>query len=387
MKADLSGKISNRNGINILLLVCAVLLIVSDSMILRIGVSGLLIVVSAFSWIMNKRHIQLTEQQVCSAGEGEKIQADSYEHKLIGVCQHAFPVWSNHIEMARSQTEDAIHQLATRFSSLVNSIQESVSRGTGGNSKSSEQTDILQLLAESSSGLESIIHSFRDSLVMKENLLKEIKKLGDFTEELKNMADDVGSIAEQTNLLALNAAIEAARAGESGRGFSVVADEVRTLSTRSGETGKKMREKVESVNSAISKTLSASSKYSEEDSEMVKQSEDTIQTFLQKFETAAADMSNAYNQLQEDSRVISNEISELLVSIQFQDRTSQILAHVRNSQTDLLEIINAIADGEKTEYFTDTDSWISRMEAGYTMEEQKMNTSVNSRTDEEITFF
>ena len=304
--------------------------------------------------------------------------------RVRALCCEALPVWSTHIEMARSQTEEEIQNLANRFSALVQHIQNSISRkGTARRGDGSGETDILSLLQESSDGLQNIIHSFRHSLDLKVNLLDEIKVLADFTEELKSMADDVGNVADQTNLLALNAAIEAARAGEAGRGFAVVADEVRKLSTMSGETGKRMREKVESVNAAIQKTLSASSSYAEEDTEMVKQSEQVIQEFLQRFRAGAADMSEAYNALQEDSRLISDEISEVLVSLQFQDRTSQVLAHVRSNQQALLAML---ADRSVTE-LPDPQQWLLEMESGYTMEEQKQQASDGKAEEQEITFF
>ena len=365
---------------------CAVLLIAVDSRITDIVVAAVLLAVFAGLWMSSRPDSResLAEEE---RDNPQPVAEPGQEHKVMGVCLRALPVWSEHIEMARHQTEDAIRQLADRFSYLVDYIHNSLSRTTNNNPEAGSQTDILQLLNESSVGLQSIIDSFRQSLDMKENLLSEIKTLGDFTEELKSMADEVGSIAEQTNLLALNAAIEAARAGESGRGFAVVADEVRTLSTRSGETGKEMREKVDAVNAAVHKTLTASSRYSEEDTDMVRHSETLIQEFLQKFEHAAADMNDAYNTLQEDSRVISGEISEVLVSLQFQDRTSQILAHVRDSQTNLGDIIAAIEAGADQREFPDPDIWIKEMESGYTMEEQKLNNPAGNKPDDEITFF
>ena len=103
------------------------------------------------------------------------------------------------------------------------------------------------------------IEEVKTIAVTVENLAKNIQALGERSHEIGNIIEVINEIAEQTNLLALNAAIEAARAGEQGRGFAVVADEVRRLSERTAKSTFQIDEMIKSIQTEVKSAVAAMS--------------------------------------------------------------------------------------------------------------------------------
>lgn len=155
------------------------------------------------------------------------------------------------------------------------------------------------------------VSSFNQFQVEMDQTVNESRGLSDIADEITNITQTINGISEQTNLLALNAAIEAARAGEQGRGFAVVADEVRQLATRTGEAVNEISGLVANISSSIEKTVSSIEKARDDVSENITQ--------LQ----GAAELGNNSS---EQAKAISNAMRELVALIESQRSATQSIA-------------------------------------------------------------
>jgi methyl-accepting chemotaxis protein len=193
-------------------------------------------------------------------------------------------------------------------------------------------------------------------------------------------------------LLALNAAIEAARAGEAGRGFAVVADEVRKLSTRSGETGQRIAEKVEVISAAIVSTCAIAEASVRSEGQSMRDSEATISTVLADFRGITEVLVGSSARMKQESLGIKSEVAEALVQLQFQDRVSQIMSHVQSnieSVPAVLEENRAQSAAAGTLMPLRADGLLAELEKTYAMAEERTlhNGGKATAQEQEITFF
>jgi methyl-accepting chemotaxis protein len=294
---------------------------------------------------------------------------------LDQLCKDVLPVWSAQIGIAGEQTEDAIGLLANRFADLSCRLQQAVDAVPGGQGQEQgkDRDGLLELLTGSEKELNAIVASLRSAYDVRESMLQEIRALSGFTQQLRQMAQDVGQIANQTNLLALNAAIEAARVGEQGRGFAVVANEVRALSKMSSATGKSIADMVDTVGRSIASTIDISSQFARRDAEAIDASEQVISHVLGNFHTTTASLAQSTEKLRDESRAIQSEISDVLVALQFQDRVSQILGHVRQDMDKLgRHIVERQAQANSEEgSVANAGHWLEELARTYTTTEQR----------------
>jgi len=259
--------------------------------------------------------------------------------------QEVVPVWNGHIESSREQMETAINQLSERFGSIVDKLDATVRTATQETAAyEGSGSDLGAVFNKSQQDLGALIAVQKSAMSNMEAMLVKVQGLDRFIVELQEMASDVARIAQQTNLLALNAAIEAARAGDLGRGFAVVAKEFRMLSNQSGETGRKIAEKVKIISAAIVDTCTVVRESVAAEDNTLEAAHSTIDQVLTDFKNITDSFQRSGTLLHDESISIQSEINNALVQLQFQDRVSQIMTQVMKNLGHLPEVLQQQRD-------------------------------------------
>ncbi len=360
--SELSGNIASQSGLiyNKLLLITGVLLVLIVGIVLSIAHS-INIRLGYLLAYLNKLALKPDDLSVSLQIDGKDEVTDISQvfNKFIANFKETFsqiPSFSENLEKEssiNSVVSEQTYQLAVSQQTESNEISEAVQQMASATEEITRNIHVAASSAEEASEFVSkgkqVIQDVSlsiNSLATKLQSSAEVTKdLEENSNNISTVLDVIRGIAEQTNLLALNAAIEAARAGEQGRGFAVVADEVRTLASRTQDSTTQIQSLIEGFQENVKSTVNVMQDGSSGASSTAENASNAIQVLDEISSTVSNifELNASIATASEEQSAISNNISKSILSInEMAKETASQSNRTRQSSTEIKSIASGL---------------------------------------------
>jgi len=302
-----------------------------------------------------------TAPALVSADDPSLAQASNGQAGLLS--QQVVPVWKRNVEAARTHSEKSIEALLESFVRVSSHLDHAV--GADKVSMNIEMGGSDELVARHQPQIDTLLATTRAAVRMKDEMLAGVQSLAVTLEDMVLLSKEVQSIGRATHLLALNASVEATRAGQAGGGFGVVAQEVRALAGQARLTGIRIGKHVQTMQDRMTSIAAEVRRHDTDDDEIELQARENAREVIVSLVGSLTEISRSSRGLREASRQVQADLEKIYMSLQSQDRLTQML----NAVTEDMARFSAWQQGEPDAAASSPALWLERMEGSYTMEE------------------
>ena len=329
--------------------------------------SPLILSIVLLSWIVNsiyrEKKLSQIKQSITPSAEIELNNTSTKEsiHNLItqvnGTIDESMSSIKVELEQVRDLTSTSVMNLNESFYGLNNDVQSqsTVIKQIAGRIRLNQNEDVNEsvddvvsisgFIGKTSKVLKQFVNAMINNSKHSMDVVSSIEDLSAEMETIFRFLDEVKQIAEQTNLLALNAAIEAARAGEAGRGFAVVADEVRNLSLTSNNLNNEIKSCVTTAQQKLALASEMVGNTASQDVTDVMMSTHNVDNMM----ASLAKLEKFIDESIEETAVINTNISEktavAIRNLQFEDIVRQVAEHAEEKINVLSEFVQNFTEG------------------------------------------
>jgi len=334
-----------------LILVVVVLFISTNSDWLTVMAMLIISVVWSLKIVMlNKKneiekHTAVTDEQ----GNGIQSQSVSCFKNFVKVTDNEMPPLLESMDQLQGVISDANSKLQQSFSGLTTNadrqshlIMEVLDQLRANDGSDDESLKFDKFAIET----DQMLHEYVGLTVkVSDKSIEAAHKMQDMVDQMDtmfNLLGDVKYLADQTGLLALNASIEAARAGELGRGFSVVADEVRNLARKSGHLNEQIHKNVSLSRATLEETNSIVGQIASLDMKQALEAKENLDKMMAELEQVNRFVSSSLNASSTITAAIQSDVGRAVTALQYDDMATQLIDYVKLKMMSLDEGVNEI---------------------------------------------
>ncbi len=333
------------------------------------------IAIVLFRLIMNRTIIQPINSIVHTISNADlNVRFNSTENDEVGELQRAFDTFIESIRQTLTRVQETTKNVTASTTEISSSTEE---MAAGSNEQSSQTSEVAVAIEEMTRTLEDsakniqtaaetaqkageeaqqggavvgeTIEGMRRISTVVSQSAEQVKILGSSSDKIGEIIEVIDDIADQTNLLALNAAIEAARAGEQGRGFAVVADEVRKLAERTSKATKEIAMMIRQIQTDTNQAVVSMEKGTDEVGKGISLAEqagtmlknivgnaDTVSQMMQQIATTSREQTVTANQISKNVESISTVTQQSASGVQQIAKTADDLNKLAENLEQLL---------------------------------------------------